>query len=164
MRPHGIGGRVLLGLDASVSGVVVAGLELFIGNAEASTSHEVISAEVHSHALLVKLSGLNDRDAAELAAGKEIFVRRDALPQTGPDEYYDFDVVGASVTTVGGRDLGRIIDIIVTGANDVYVAEGPEGEILIPAISAAIIEIDRNQGRIVIDPEAVEFSAVKEKR
>lgn len=164
MRPHGISGRVILGLDASVAEIVAPGLELFIGNADGSTSHEVISVEVHNHALLVKLTGLTDRNAAELATGKEIFVRRDALPKTGPNEYYDFDIVGASVTTLGGRDLGRVVDIIVTGANDVYVADGPEGEILIPAIAAAVVELDPKEGRIVINPDAVEFSAVKDQR
>jgi len=47
--------------------------------------------------------------------------------------------------------LGVVEDILVTGANDVYVVKSDNGsEVLVPAIKSVIIEIDRNTGRMVV--------------
>ena len=46
------------------------------------------------------------------------------------------------VITEAGEDLGNIMEIIITGSNDVYVVSGPSGEVLLPAISQVILEVD----------------------
>ena len=142
--------------------VVRPGLELFLDSAEASRAYEVLSAEPHGHGLLVKLKGVEDKTASDALAKTEVYLNRKDLPPAGPDEYYDFDIIGASVTTEAGKDLGRVVDIIVTGANDVYVVEGTEGEILVPAIDAALVRLDPAQGKMVVNPDAIEFSSNKD--
>lgn len=147
-----------------MQGVVSPGLHLFLDTQPKAEPFEVVSAEPHGNGVLVKLSGVTDRTQAESLAKSPVFVERDALPPAGADEYYDFDIIGIAVTTEDGRDLGRITDIIVTGANDVYVAEGPEGEVLIPAIDAAVLEIDVEERTMRVHADALEFSAVESKR
>jgi 16S rRNA processing protein RimM len=155
---------VVLGLDASVAEIVRPGLELFLEQAEDSQAYEVLTAERHGPGVLVKLSGVADRNEAEALAKREVFVIRESLPTAGPDEYYDSDIIGTSVITEDGRDLGLITDIIVTGANDVYVAMGLEGEVLIPAIDAAVVEIDPDARKMTVRSDALEFSAKESKR
>jgi 16S rRNA processing protein RimM len=62
-------------------------------------------------------------------------------------QYLVHDLIGLPVVTVAGRDLGRIIDVQRTGANDVYVTE----RALIPATKAAVREIDLEGGRVVVE-------------
>lgn len=155
---------MLLGIDASIADAVQPGLELSLDETKSLPTLVVEAVERHNRGLILRLRGIDDKDTADALAKSEVFVARTSLPAAGADEYYDFDVIGASVSTDDGRDLGRVIEIIVTGANDVYVANGPEGEVLIPAIDAAITHFDSTAKRIVVNAAAVEFSSKKEPR
>ena len=52
--------------------------------------------------------------------------------------------------TEGGEDLGRVTDILVTGANDVFVVQGPRGEVLLPSIADVILEVNLEAGAITV--------------
>jgi 16S rRNA processing protein RimM len=65
-------------------------------------------------------------------------------------EYYAHDLIGLDVLTVEGEALGRVNDILFTGANDVYVVVGPRGQILLPAIADVVERIDLSAGQIVV--------------
>ena len=57
------------------------------------------------------------------------------------------------MVTDSGDELGQVTDIIETGANDVYIVNGPQyGEILVPAIESVVQEIDLAARKIVITP------------
>ncbi len=102
----------------------------------------------HRRGLLVKFAGLNDRTAAEDLRGWGIQIqRRMALP-LGEDEYYVHDVIGLEVVTTDGEAVGRVTEVLRTGANDVYVT--PRG--LIPATKEVVKRVDLEAGRILIEP------------
>ena len=65
--------------------------------------------------------------------------------------YYHYQLIGLRVETVEKQFLGCITDIIVTGANDVYVVNGADGEILLPAISEVIHTISLEHNRMTIN-------------
>jgi 16S rRNA processing protein RimM len=70
-----------------------------------------------------------------------------------PDgEYYIFQLVGFTVSTDEGEDIGTLTDVLSTGSNDVYVVKKGEKEYLIPAIKNVIKEIDIKRRRMVIHP------------
>ncbi len=92
---------------------------------------------------LIHLEGIDDRDEADHFRSQYICVSlADAVPLEA-DEVYLFQVIGLDVHTVEGENLGKVVDIIETGANDVYVIRGEAyGEILIPAIESVIRSIN----------------------
>jgi len=62
------------------------------------------------------------------------------------------------VVEVEGQHLGTVADILETGANDVYIVrgDGPR-ELLLPAIESVILEVDLEQGRLLVRvPEGLE--------
>ncbi|MCR5452110.1 MAG: ribosome maturation factor RimM [Lachnospiraceae bacterium] len=71
--------------------------------------------------------------------------RKDAVP-LGEDEFYIADLIGLSVITDEGEKLGSLKDVMVTGANDVYVVGDEASEILIPAIHECILDVDIEGG------------------
>jgi 16S rRNA processing protein RimM len=50
-----------------------------------------------------------------------------------------------------GEFLGRVREVLATGANDVYVIHGPKGEILLPAIEEVVREVDLEAGRLTVE-------------
>ena len=95
--------------------------------------------------VIVKFAGIDDINAAETLRGCELVVpRAEALP-LAEDEYYHKDLMGMMVVTTDGEELGAIADILVTGANDVYVvSNNGGGQLLIPAIRQCIITVDKD--------------------
>jgi 16S rRNA processing protein RimM len=122
--------------------------EVFIG--EQFTRFEVRSARLAKNQVLLQLSGIEDRDAAERWRGAYVWVPiEDALP-LAEGEYYYHQIEGLAVVTVDGEALGRVARILTTGANDVYVVSGDKGELLLPAISDVIARVDLGAGTLVV--------------
>lgn len=110
----------------------------------------------HKQHLLMGLSGITRRDQAQDLVGAELVVARSALPDPEPGTYYWMDLIGLTVQTVGGACIGEIVSIIPTGGNDVYVVEGGEGEILVPALASVVLEVDLEAKTMRVDlPEGL---------
>ncbi|MDE2195804.1 MAG: ribosome maturation factor RimM [Gammaproteobacteria bacterium] len=111
----------------------------------------VAEGRAHGKSVIVRFEGVTDRDQAAVLLGAEIAVRRDQLAATRPGEYYWADLVGLEVRLADGRVLGRVADLMETGANDVLVVEG-ERQRLIPFIRGQVIkDVDLDAGLIRVD-------------
>jgi len=98
--------------------------------------------------MLLKLVGCDTRDAAQGLRGMLVQIRTTDAAPLGEGEYYTYQVEGLIVETDVGEVLGKVVDVIETGANDVYVVRGPRGEVLLPAIHEVVLEIDLTAGRM----------------
>lgn len=102
----------------------------------------------------------NTRDANALR-GTIIEMEGDDLPEAPEGTYYHYEIVGAKVRTIAGEELGEVLEIIVTGANDVYVVGDPKAtdsrdQVLIPAIADVLLDIDVDNGVVTVNlPEGL---------
>jgi 16S rRNA processing protein RimM len=71
--------------------------------------------------------------------------------------WYWHEVVGVTVTTSAGEQLGQVSDIFRTGGSEVFVVEGPRGEVLVPAVASVVVDFAPTSGRIVVDAEALDL-------
>jgi 16S rRNA processing protein RimM len=103
--------------------------------------------------LLVKFTGYDSCDAVELLRGGEVRIARaDCLP-TKANQFYHFDLIGLSVQTDAGAALGKIVEVIEHPGNDLWVVHDEAGnELLLPAISSVIREVNLAEKRVVITP------------
>jgi 16S rRNA processing protein RimM len=92
--------------------------------------------------LLITVEGYHDRDTAEALRGELVSIKLEDAAPLGPGEYYHHQIIGLSVITDEGEQLGTVAEIITTGANDVYVVRGQAGEVLLPAIQSVIRKIE----------------------
>ena len=99
--------------------------------------------------LLLKLAGIDSRDEAEQLRSHELLV---SAPRAdlAEGQYYRHDVIGLSAFA-GDTELGRVVDILETGANDVYVIRSERGELLLPAIGDVIKDVDLERRRILVE-------------
>jgi 16S rRNA processing protein RimM len=103
--------------------------------------------------VILKLSGIDDANAAEPLRNQELSIPLSELATLPPDSYYQHDILGLRVLTLDGQEIGQIVEIIDTGSNDVYSVKKPEGsQVLIPAIKDVIKQIDLIRRTMHIDP------------
>lgn len=103
--------------------------------------------------IVLKLEGIDDANTAESLRDQNLAIPVSELAQLPPDSYYQHDILGLMVNTLDGQKLGSIVDIIVTGSNDVYVIKAPDGsQVLIPAIKDVIKQVDLIRRTMYIDP------------
>ena len=116
---------------------------------------KVIAGKPHGKGIVAHLANCPNRDAAAELIGSTIAIRRDQLPAAGEDEYYWSDLRGLKVTTTQGVELGQVVNLMETGANDVLVVRetGEAGrERLIPFIRHQVIrDIDLEDGILTVD-------------
>lgn len=110
---------------------------------------------MHGKALVARLDGVGDRDAAEQVVGCEIGIRRGQFAALPQGEYYWSDLIGLRVLTEDGADLGVVDHLIETASNDVLVVRG-ERERLLPYDRDQVVrEVDlaARVMRVAWDPE-----------
>lgn len=120
----------------------------------------------HQGRWVVKLSGVDDRDAAALLAGRDIFADSTCFAPPPIDEYYWRDLVGMSVVNSEGVSLGVVASLLETPRNDVLVldtaAQQPSSslasnqatETLIPFIEQYVQSVDPAARVIRVDWQA----------
>jgi 16S rRNA processing protein RimM len=114
---------------------------------------ELAEGKRHGKAVIARLEGIDDRDAAAELIGSDIGVDRDALPEPEEGHYYWADLEGLAVVHRDGTELGRVVCLLATGANDVLVVDGPV-ERLIPFVPGTVIlDVDLAAGVIHVDWE-----------
>ncbi len=151
LRPHGIRGELRVEILTDYPERVSQLPRLYVG--EGHRPYAVDGVRFHKGAMLLKLAGCDDRNAAEALRGEMLYVAlEDAVPLE-EGEYYLFQLEGVEVFTEEGERLGEIVEVLATpGANDVYVVHGLRGELLIPAIREVVRSWDLEAGRMVIRP------------
>lgn len=121
-----------------------------VGRGAQHRQYTVEAIQDHGNALVAKLEGIEDRDAAYALRGQEILVARRELPATGENEYYWSDLIGLTVTNREGVELGKVASLMETGAHDVLVVKG-QREHLIPFVAAFVGKVDLKQGSVEVD-------------
>ena len=138
-RPHGVDGSFFVEEPSEVEGRFDRGATLWIDGSEAEI---VVSKRGSGRRPVLKL----DRDVTR---GATLSVPREALPEPEEDAYYVFQLVGLAVEEEGGRQLGRVADVVNAPANDVLELDSG---LALPLVADCVREIDLEAGRVVVAP------------
>jgi len=107
---------------------------------------EIETSRRHHGLFLVRFAGF-DRNRAEAVRGATLNVLRGELPPLGDGEWYEFDLIGLSVRTQTGKDLGTLERVLYSDrSNDTWETSVA----LIPAVSAFVVEVDIAAGQVVV--------------
>ncbi|NPV68557.1 MAG: 16S rRNA processing protein RimM [Anaerolineae bacterium] len=155
LRPHGVRGEMLLQVITHYPERIADLETVFIGpdpyDRQTAIGFTVVRTRRHRGQLLITLKGIDTREDADTYRNQYLMVALDDAVPLEEDEYYLFQVLGARVVTTTGEDLGRVTDVLETGANDVFVVTGGlRGEVLIPDIADVVLEVDVENGRITV--------------
>jgi 16S rRNA processing protein RimM len=151
LRPHGIRGKIeILPLTDSPSRFKSGSTFLLEPPIDDRDSVTLTDIGKKKDRLTAKVEGVDDRNGAEALAGCELLIPV-SEGEKPADSFWHHEIIGALVVTDEGVELGRVVEIIETGANDIY-AVGEDRKFLIPALKEIILEIDLDKKLIKIKP------------
>jgi 16S rRNA processing protein RimM len=108
-------------------------------------------------ALICRIEGVADRDAAAAIKGLRLYVERAALPAPEAEEYYQADLIGLAAELPDGSPFGRVVAVQNYGAGDLLEIDRGEGTprlVDLPFTRAAVPVVDLAGRRLVVDPPA----------
>lgn len=112
---------------------------------------EVESVKFFKQFAILKFKGIDNINDIEKYKGKSLLVDRENAVKLRKDEYFIADMIGLIVFTDDGDEFGKLKDVLETGANDVYIIDSlKHGEVLVPAIKQCILDVDIENGKMVI--------------
>jgi 16S rRNA processing protein RimM len=152
--PHGVRGEVRLKPFTTDPAAVAQYGPL--ETEDGTRRFEILAMRPAQDILVVRLTGVYTRNAAEALRNQRLYVARDRLAPTDEDEdeFYHADLIGLDARSVEGKPLGTVTAVLNFGAGDILeiAPTGGGPSVLIPFSKAAVPDIDLQQGVIVIDP------------
>jgi len=150
VRAHGLHGEVSVKVLTEFPERFETTEWVYLGNEFEATPYRLERYRWHKKNLLLTLSGISDRTQAEQLRGQFVQVPLEEAVSLPEGSYYLYQLIGLQVITVDGQSLGSVHNILDTGANDVYVIEGDDRQILLPAIDDVVQSVDIEAGQIVV--------------
>ena len=151
---HGLRGALRVRLYGDDARHLARAESVFLGSGAddvAAQERGVVGVEPgRTREAIVHLAGVESREAAGALAGLLILADADILETLPEGEYYWYQLIGCEVWNDRGERCGRVVGCLETGAHDIIVVKGEDGEErLVPAVDAWLREVDLDARRIV---------------
>ena len=146
LKPQGIRGEVKVKPLLDDAADMHHFKRVYIGGKE----YKVLACRTDAQAAALALSGVADRDAAELLRGKEVAALRTDAPALEEGRYYIVDLIGCTVVTEKGVHLGEIADIL-PAHTDIYVLKDGDKEGMFPAADGVILDVDIENKKLTVN-------------
>ncbi|MGE5463318.1 MAG: ribosome maturation factor RimM [Syntrophothermus sp.] len=140
-RPHGLRGEMVMDLHTDFPERMRSGRKLLVG--EDHRSLTLAGARPHQTGLLVKFRGIDTPEDAGKLRNQWVYIQSSEAPPLPDGRIYQHELFGFQVVDENGQALGELVEILETGANNVYVVRDESGrELLLPAIPPVILNVD----------------------
>jgi 16S rRNA processing protein RimM len=140
-RPHGVQGEIIMDLHTDFPERMKSGRKLFVGDERQPMT--LTNVRPHQAGLLVKFKGVETSEEAGKYRNQWVFVKKVDVPPLPEGKIYKHELVGFGVVDENDKPLGELVEILETGANDVYIVRDDSGkELLLPNIPSVILDLD----------------------
>lgn len=144
---HGVRGDVKVYPHTNVDDMFGKLKKIYIGTEE----YKISSVKYAKGCPVLNLNGVNTVEEAQLLIGKQVFADEASLPKLEEDSFYLKDIIGCAAVDEQGGEIGKITDVMFTGANDVYEITTESGrKILVPAVKEFILKVDISDKKITV--------------
>jgi 16S rRNA processing protein RimM len=149
-RTHGVKGEVIFEPFSEYSIKLKKGKTLFIGKKK--VAYTIRSIRNMDQNYLLSFDGLDDCDVVSHLRNQLVYLPSDQLENPQEGKHYPHQVLGMQVVDEAGMIIGLLEEVLITGANDVYVIRqaGKEDEVLVPAIDSVILKVDSEKKVITV--------------
>lgn len=158
-RPHGVQGGVRLQPLTDNVGRFKGLKEAYLEHNGTYRLVKLSDIGVQPDAVTLHMEGVDTREQAEKLRDAYLCVDKSNAVKLPPDTYFIADLIGCEVEDTMGVIYGRVTDVLQTGANDVYVVDGPRS-MMLPALKKVLHQVDVEHKRIVVDAAVLEEVAL----
>ena len=140
-RPHGVHGEIVMDLHTDFPERLKRGRKMFLSEAHKPVT--IQSVRDHQKGVLIKFNGIDTPEDAGQFRNQWVYVKTTDVPPLPAGKIYQHELFGFKVVDDQDNPLGELVEIIETGANNVYVVKDDSGrELLLPAIPSVILDLD----------------------
>ena len=152
LAPHGVRGEFKVRLQTDDPAHLLTIKRLYLG--DETTPRTVLEARLHAGNALMRLQGISTPETVERFRGTPLRIRGSDARPLAAGEYFLYQIIGLEVFDESGNRLGRVTDLMETGANNVLVVAPDDGgaDILLPSHPDVVIAMDPAAGRVVVRP------------
>jgi 16S rRNA processing protein RimM len=151
VAPHGVRGEFKLRLQTDDPEHLLTLKRVYLG--EERTPRTVLGTRMHAGNALMRLQGISSPETVERFRGVPLKIRGSEARPLAANEYFLYQIIDLEAFDEAGTRLGRVTDLMKTGANDVLVITPDEGsDLLLPSHPDVIISMDPSAGTIVVRP------------
>lgn len=146
-RAHGIHGEILMELHTDFPERLTPGVVVYAGDGHRSLHFR--SVRPHGAGLLVSFEEIQTSEEAGELRNQLVYVSAEDRPALDEGEFYHHELIGMCVFDEACTELGRVVEILETGANDVLVLKNEvDKSVLLPWIDQVILGVDIQAGII----------------
>lgn len=125
--------------------------EVFVDLGREQMTLHITSVKFFKNMVILKFKEFDNINEVQKILKTDLMISRDMAVPLAENENFICDLVGLSVVTDDGMELGSLKDVLQTGANDVYIVTNAQGrEILIPAIKQCILKVDLEEKKVTV--------------
>ena len=158
-KAHGLKGEVFVWpLTDHPDSTFAAGAVLHLGDSEANLSPgvdattRIETSRGYRRGFLIRFEGHEGRTAAEALRGRYLLRPFDEIERAEEGEIFYHELLGMRVRTLGGEDVGEVVEVYEIKPSDLLEVRGAGGSVLIPFIPNMIHSVDTEERLIVVDP------------
>jgi len=151
-KPHALKGEVSVEILSDFPDYYKKNSTVYIG--ENFEEAVIRSIRKTGNTYLVAFENHLSRDDVEHMRNTLIYIHEDSLPALADNEYFHHDLIGMRCISTTDEPVGKITEVITTGANDVYVVtpeEKGKKDVLLPAIDSVIKQIDGERKQVIVE-------------
>jgi 16S rRNA processing protein RimM len=148
-RPHGVQGEIVMEIYTDFPERLRGGVCVYVGD-----DHQKLCIQKrrsNNDTLLIAFDGITTPERAGELRNQFVYVRADDRPPLPEGEYYHHELLGLDVVSEDGQPLGKLVEILSSPANDVYIVRPETGrEVLLPALKSVILDVNLVEKRMLV--------------
>ncbi len=143
-RAHGVRGEMVMEIHTDFPERLKAKTKVFVGDKRQPMT--ISGTRVHQEGLLVKFKDIDSPEDTVRYRNQLVYVTAADRPQLPEGQFYHHELIGFDVVDEEKGPVGKLTEIMQTGANDVYIVTRPDGsEILLPVIPSVVLDIEADR-------------------
>ena len=151
LKPRGLKGELRLTIFNEVDSVLKIGMEIWVETAEGvQYSHIIESLKIDGVKSWIKLSGCNNRGAADNLSSLVFSIPRSVFTPFRDNEIYLVDIIGCKVLDENRNTIGLVVDTMSLPKQNLVVVETMGNEVLIPFVDAHILLFDIKENILIV--------------
>ncbi len=149
---HGIKGAVKARYFSNTPDFYLEKKKFFLEKDEVLSPLNIIRIYQSKNCWIILFDKINSRNEAEVLKGCRLLLPDDQLKPLEYNEIFLHQIIGCRVENKKGQILGKITDILETGANNVYEVSNGNSAFLVPDVRHVVLELNVETQRMIIDP------------